>query len=86
MHPCPASRKSILINPDGRLRMCCTDWYHMREHISEVDDLGEYFYSNKMKDIRSRMDREGMDYEPCQECKSGRASSVSYTHLRAHET
>ena len=85
MHPCPASRKSILINPDGRLRMCCTDWYHMREHISEVDDLEEYFYSDKMKDIRYRMDREGMDYEPCQECKSGRASFVMDGYINRHK-
>ena len=85
MHPCPASRKSILINPDGKLRMCCTDLHHMREHISQVDDLEEYFYSDKMKNIRYKMDDEGMDYKPCEECKSGRTSFVMDGYIDRHE-
>ena len=85
MHPCPASRKSILINPDGKLRMCCTDRYHMREHISEIDDLEKYFYSDRMKEIRHKMDKEGIDYEPCHECKSGRASFVMDGYINRHK-
>lgn len=71
MLDCKFPDVGITIHPSGSLHVCCNIKRQFSEgsHISEIDDLEEYFYSDKMNQWRKNFSAGWEDFAGCDNCK-----------------
>jgi len=60
----------LTINPDGRIVQCCHQASTIQTlgHISEVDDLNDFFNYGPSEEIRNFMKDKILPYKPCFDC------------------
>jgi len=71
MLDCKYPDVGITVHPSGTLHVCCNikNQYSEGSHISEVDDLEEYFHSTKMNKWRKNFSQGWEKFAGCQTCK-----------------
>jgi len=71
MLDCKYPDVGLTVHPSGTLNVCCNMQNHNSEgtHISEIDDLEEYFYSTKMDKWRENFSEGWEKFVGCQNCK-----------------
>ena len=68
---CNAPFLGLTIDPSGWLTLCCntTDREYFKSNIADIDDLTEFFLSDKYEDIREKMKTVGMlGIAQCKNC------------------
>jgi len=73
MKNCTFPWTGMVINPQGYITLCCMQDNHSKftgAHISEVNDLIEYFHGKEYNDIRQEFEEKGWRNIPqCSTCK-----------------
>lgn len=70
---CKAPFLGLTIDPSGWLTLCCntTDREYFKSNITDVNDLSDFFLSDKYQHIRDKMKTDGMlEIKQCKNCWS----------------
>ena len=62
----------LTINPDGSIVLCCVSSQNKLAHISEIDDLNQFYNSSLFNYIREKMKSGLLPTETCQACNFAR--------------
>ena len=62
----------LTINPDGGIVLCCVSSQNKLAHISEIDDLNQFYNSSLFNYIREKMKSGLLPTETCQACNFAR--------------
>ena len=62
----------LTINPDGSIVLCCVTSQNKLAHISEIDDLNQFYNSSLFNYIREKMKSGLLPTETCQACNFAR--------------
>ena len=62
----------LTINPDGSIVLCCVSSQNKLAHISEIDDLNQFYNSSLFNYIREKMKSGLLPTETCQACNLAR--------------
>ena len=62
----------LTINPDGSIVLCCVSSQNKLAHISEIDDLNQFYNSSLFNYIREKMKSGLLRTETCQACNFAR--------------
>ena len=62
----------LTINPDGGIVLCCVSSQNKLAHISEIDDLNQFYNSSLFNYIREKMKSGLLTTETCQACNFAR--------------
>lgn len=84
MLDCKFPDVGITIHPSGSLHVCCNIKRRFSEgsHISEINDLEEYFYSDKMSKWRENFSNGWENFAGCANCKFNKTYKSSLEHDR----
>jgi len=58
----------LTINPDGRILLCCASTKKELAHISDIDNLLDFFNSSLLNEIRNTMESGSLPDEWCYSC------------------
>ncbi len=62
----------LTINPDGSIVLCCVSSQNKLAHISEIDDLNQFYNSSLFNYVREKMKSGFLPTETCQTCNFAR--------------
>ena len=62
----------LTINPDGSIVLCCVSSQNKLAHITEIDDLNQFYNSSLFNYIREKMKSGLLPTETCQACNFAR--------------
>ena len=69
---CMLFNGGLTINPDGSIVLCCVSSQNKLAHISEIDDLNQFYNSSLFNYIREKMKSGLLPTETCQACNFAR--------------
>ena len=58
----------LTINPDGRILLCCASTQKELAHISDIDNLNEFYNSSLLNEIREIMKSGSLPEDWCFSC------------------
>jgi radical SAM protein with 4Fe4S-binding SPASM domain len=66
---CPQPWQRIMISCEGKVLMCCSDWFE-KIPLGNIgkDSLKEIWHGKKLNAIRKRLKKLDYDFEPCKTC------------------
>ena len=67
----------LTINPDGRIILCCVSTQKELAHISDIDNLNEFYNSSLLNEIRDTMKSGSLPEDWCFSCIKWRENGES---------